>query len=83
VRGHHAVLLLGDAPYYARFGFSAEKAGELALPGSFERERLLGLELEAGALEDAWGMIVPTGASLLKRRAARPRKTLRSAAAAA
>src|SRR5271167_658804 len=42
-RGHRAVILLGDAPYYARFGFSAEKTGELVLPGAFERERLLGL----------------------------------------
>src|ERR1700759_3319542 len=39
-RGHRAVLLLGDAGYYSRFGFMAEKAGELALPGAFERERL-------------------------------------------
>src|ERR1700730_18030251 len=31
--GHGAVLLLGDAPYYARFGFSAQKTGELSLPG--------------------------------------------------
>jgi len=81
-RGHRAVLLLGDAPYYARFGFSAEKARELALPGVFERERLLGLEFEAGALSEAWGMIVPTGAALLKK-AARTRKTLRTAAAVA
>ena len=43
--GHTAIILLGDAPYYARFGFQAEKAAELHLPGSFERERLLGLEL--------------------------------------
>ena len=28
-RGHRAVILLGDAPYYARFGFSGEKTGEL------------------------------------------------------
>src|SRR5580704_5980330 len=82
-RGHRAVLLLGDAPYYERFGFSAAKARELALPGAFERERLLGLELEAGALDGAWGMIVPTGASLLKRKAVRPKKTLRTAAAVA
>src|SRR6267142_954562 len=60
-RGHGAVLLLGDAPYYARFGFSARKAGELRLPGPFERDRLLGLELREGALDGAWGMIVPTG----------------------
>jgi predicted N-acetyltransferase YhbS len=32
-RGHGAVILLGDAPYYARFGFSAQKTGELSLPG--------------------------------------------------
>jgi predicted N-acetyltransferase YhbS len=82
-RGHHAVLLLGDAPYYERFGFSAEKARELALPGTFERERLLGLELVEGALDGAWGMIMPTGASLLKRKAVRAKKALRAAAAVA
>ena len=62
-RGHGAVILLGDAPYYARFGFSADKAAALSLPGAFERERLLALELRAGALDGAWGMIVPTGAA--------------------
>jgi hypothetical protein len=82
-RGHRAVLLLGDAPYYARFGFSAGKTGELQLPGVFERERLLGLELVEGALDGAWGMIVPTGASALKRKAVRARKALRTAAAVA
>src|SRR5258707_7977453 len=60
-RGHGAVLLLGDAPYYARFGFSALKTGELSLPGPFERDRLLGLELREGALDSASGMIAPTG----------------------
>jgi predicted N-acetyltransferase YhbS len=68
-RGHRAVILLGDAPYYARFGFTAEKTGELSLPGPFERERLLGLELREGALDGAWGMIAP-GAPMLKTRAA-------------
>jgi predicted N-acetyltransferase YhbS len=68
-RGHGAVILLGDAPYYARFGFSALKTGELSLPGPFERDRLLGLELRAGALEGARGMIVPTGASVPGTRA--------------
>jgi predicted N-acetyltransferase YhbS len=61
-RGHGAVVLLGDAPYYGRFGFSALKTGELSLPGPFERDRLLGLELREGALDGAWGMIAPTGA---------------------
>ena len=61
-RGHRAVILLGDAPYYARFGFSPEKMAELSLPGPFERDRLLGLELVAGALDGACGTIVATGA---------------------
>lgn len=73
-RGHRAVVLLGDAPYYARFGFSAAKTGELVLPGSFERERLLGLELAEGALDGAWGMMAATGAAASKPRPRRPRK---------
>ena len=75
-RGHGAVILLGDAPYYIRFGFSAEKTGELSLPGPFERDRLLGLELREGGLDGSLGMIAPTGA-LLKTRAARAAKMLR------
>ena len=76
-RGHGAVLLLGDAPYYARFGFSALKTGDLSLPGPFERDRLLGLELREGALDGASGMIVPKGMALLKTRASRTKKALR------
>jgi len=67
-RGHRAVVLLGDAPYYARFGFSALKTSELSLQGPFERERLLGLELREGALDGAWGMIAATGAKARKPR---------------
>jgi predicted N-acetyltransferase YhbS len=80
-RGHRAVILLGDAPYYLRFGFSAEKTAELSLPGPFERERLLALEFEAGALNSAWGMISATGATALKR-ALRTQKALRPVLAA-
>ena len=82
-RGHRAVLLLGDAGYYSRFGFTAEKTGELMLPGAYEQERLLGIELASGALDGAWGMIVPTGNSVLKPKAARTRRALRPAAAVA
>lgn len=70
-RGHGAVILLGDAPYYARFGFSADKTAELALPGPFERDRLLAIEFTDGVLDGAAGMIVPTGAALAKRRSVR------------
>jgi predicted N-acetyltransferase YhbS len=70
-RGHGAVILLGDAPYYGRFGFTPLKTGELILPGPFERHRLLSLELREGALDGAWGMIMPTGMT-----ARRPRTRL-------
>jgi predicted N-acetyltransferase YhbS len=76
-RGHRAVILLGDEPYYARFGFSAERMAELSLPGPFERDRLLGLELVPGALDGACGMIIATGTPAAKaisvRRAPRAR----------
>jgi predicted N-acetyltransferase YhbS len=55
------VLLVGDAPYYGRFGFSAEKTGALWLPGPFARHRLLGCELLPGALDGARGLIAATG----------------------
>ncbi len=71
-RGHGALILLGDASYYGRFGFTAAKTAELSLPGPFERERLLGLELRDGALDGAAGLIVPTG-SAARRRAAKSR----------
>jgi predicted N-acetyltransferase YhbS len=72
-RGHGAVILLGDAPYYARFGFTALEGAELSLPGPFERERLLGLELREGALDGARGLILPTGTAIARRTAkARP-----------
>jgi predicted N-acetyltransferase YhbS len=72
-RGHRAVILLGDAPYYARFGFSGEKMAGLSLPGPFERDRLLGLELQEGALDGLAGMIIPTGPSVPLRKAPRAR----------
>jgi predicted N-acetyltransferase YhbS len=56
-QGHDAVLLVGDAPYYGRFGFSAAKTGDLRMPGPYEPERLLALELAAGALDGARGLI--------------------------
>jgi predicted N-acetyltransferase YhbS len=68
--GHKAILLVGDAPYYGRFGFSAEKTGGLAMPGPYERHRLLALELEPGALDGAGGVIRATGRKITKLSAA-------------
>ena len=73
--GHGAVILLGDEPYYARFGFSSRKTGDLALPGPFERDRLLGLELREGALDGASGLIAPRGTLLAKTGTHRVKKT--------
>jgi predicted N-acetyltransferase YhbS len=66
--GHGAILLVGDAPYYARFGFSAEKTGRLAMPGPYERERFLALELAEGALDGACGTLKAVGRKLKSRR---------------
>jgi predicted N-acetyltransferase YhbS len=60
-RGHGAVLLVGDAPYYARFGFGNDKTGLLWLPGPYERHRLLACELKPGTLDGARGLISATG----------------------
>lgn len=82
-RGHGAVILRGDPAYYSRFGFSADKTGGLALPGPFERERLLAVELREGALDDAFGMIVATGDKARRpraRAAGKARKVLVQAA---
>lgn len=59
--GHGAILLVGDAPYYARFGFDNAVTDGLWLPGAFERSRFLGLELKTGALAGARGLVSPTG----------------------
>jgi len=69
--GHPAVLLVGDAPYYARFGFTPALTTDLDMPGPVQRERFLGVELVQGALTGAQGLVKATGAlALPKRRAA-------------
>jgi predicted N-acetyltransferase YhbS len=62
--GHAAILLVGDAPYYERFGFSAAGTGSLAMPGPYERHRLLALELAGGALDGASGTLKASGRKL-------------------
>ena len=63
-RGHGAILLVGDAPYYERFGFFASKTRHLVMPGPFQRDRFLALELKDGWLDSAAGMIVASGRKL-------------------
>jgi predicted N-acetyltransferase YhbS len=65
-RGHKAVLLVGDAPYYERFGFSRSLTTSLVMPGPVEDDRFLGLDLEPGALASARGLVTAAGTRILR-----------------
>jgi predicted N-acetyltransferase YhbS len=56
-RGHRLVLLVGDEPYYGRFGFRRVPAGQLELPGPVDPSRLLAADLTEGALSEAKGAV--------------------------
>jgi predicted N-acetyltransferase YhbS len=60
--GHRAVLLVGDKPYYRRFGFGGALTEHLRLPGPVDRERFLARELVPGALKNARGLVTAVGA---------------------
>lgn len=53
--GSEAVVVLGHAAYYPRFGFSADLASKLAAP--FAGESFMALELVAGALDGEAGEV--------------------------
>lgn len=55
--GHRSVILVGDAPYYNRFGFTRDLTLSMYLPGPVDPARFLGLELVAGALNGVGGMV--------------------------
>lgn len=57
--GYRLVLLVGDAPYYARFGFRPMPFGQLSLPGPADPARFLVLELSEGVLAIAKGPVLP------------------------
>jgi predicted N-acetyltransferase YhbS len=86
--GYRAVILVGDAAYYGRFGFTAERTGGLWMPGRFEPERLLVVELRPDALAGACGLIWATGEmqprpdlkTLIATRSGTPRVPARRAA---
>jgi predicted N-acetyltransferase YhbS len=58
-RGHRLVLLVGDEPYYARFGFRRVPSGRIVLPGPVNPDRFLAAELVEGALDEARGPVTP------------------------
>ncbi|MCP5081530.1 MAG: N-acetyltransferase [Alphaproteobacteria bacterium] len=55
--GHGLVVLVGDAPYYAKAGFR-KLEGNVLMPGPFDPDRLLCHELTPGAAEGLDGMIL-------------------------
>ncbi len=57
--GEQAVLLVGDEPYYGRFGFRPDKTTGLWLPGPVDRRRFLARELKPEALAGAAGAVLP------------------------
>lgn len=61
--GHRLVVLVGDAPYYARAGFAPVPPGRISMPGPVDPARLLALELTPGALDGVGGMARPLPAS--------------------
>lgn len=56
--GHGLVILVGDEPYYGRFGFVQAPAGHLVMPAPVDPARLLVAELAPGALARAKGRVV-------------------------
>ncbi len=58
-QGHRLVLLVGDASYYGKAGFSVVPAGRLEMPGPWDPDRLLYQELQPGSFAGASGMMAP------------------------
>lgn len=54
--GWERVILVGDAPYYGRFGFSRALASALDYPKPVNFDRLLAKELRPGAMAGVSGM---------------------------
>jgi predicted N-acetyltransferase YhbS len=56
--GARLIILVGDAPYYGRFGFAVVPVGQVMFPGPVNPKRILGLELVPNALGDYHGVVV-------------------------
>lgn len=55
--GDGLVLLVGDEPYFARFGFERIPPGRAVLPGPVDARRVLWRALQPGALEGVEGAV--------------------------
>jgi len=57
--GHRLVVLVGDVPYYGRFGFKRVPKRQATMPGPVDPARLLVAELVEGAFAGVSGPIRP------------------------
>jgi predicted N-acetyltransferase YhbS len=53
--GHELMVLVGDEPYYGRFGFRQAPAGRIVMPGPVDPARLLIHELKPDCLDSYGG----------------------------
>ena len=53
------MLLVGDEAYYSRVGFKKVPKGRAIMPGPVDYDRMLVVELVAGAFEGVSGAICP------------------------
>jgi predicted N-acetyltransferase YhbS len=58
-KGHRLVVLVGNAPYYAKAGFRPIPKGQARMPGPVDPDRLLVAELVEGAFAGVSGPIRP------------------------
>ena len=56
--GIGVIVLVGDRPYYDRFGFVAVPPGQITFPGPVNSARILARETTPGALATACGAVV-------------------------
>ncbi len=63
--GARLIVLVGDQPYYGRFGFTPAPMGQIIFPGPVNPQRILAHEIEANALADYRGLVVAEPASTI------------------
>lgn len=62
-KGQRLIVLVGDEPYYSRFGFRQIPKGTVTMPGPVDPVRLLVCEVATGAFEGVSGAVRPNWAA--------------------
>ncbi|RCL02759.1 MAG: Acetyltransferase [Candidatus Tokpelaia sp. JSC188] len=55
--GHQLIILIGDEPYYRRFGFKKTLSHKILMPAPVNPQRLLAYEVTENALQGAVGLV--------------------------